>query len=192
MTTRTGITGSRKGVEFIEFTFVAIPMMLLLVSTIELARGMWTYNTLAHAIRDATRYVIVHGNNCTAPPNYCAVRIQDIAQRIRVSGVGLDPDLLYIQFIAPGGRTIPTAGWVTLKDSLSNATYWPTNAPCYPPPVPPATCPDEDPSGVRTADLEIQARYQFVSAMYFFWPGAVSQKLGSFWLAATSKEMIQF
>ncbi len=113
---RLDTSNRRRGSTFLEFTLVGIPIMLLLMTTVELARGMWTYNTLSHALRDATRYVIVHGNNCASYPNRCTVQIQNIAQKLQFAGLGLDADSLRdIQFIS-STRTVTCA---TLSACLS-------------------------------------------------------------------------
>jgi hypothetical protein len=159
-------------------------MMILLISTVELARGMWTYNTLAHALRDATRYVIVHGNNCANIPNRCAVRIQDIARKIQFAGLGLDPASLQNIEFRSSTRTVTCA---TLSACLTDTTYWPTNTPCVASP-----CPSPDTGATRLFDLEIRAKYSYESILLVFWPGSHARQLGTFWLAATSKERIQF
>ena len=48
--------GNRKGVAMIEFTFVGIPMIFVLVSSFEMARGMWIYHTMAYAVKEGARY----------------------------------------------------------------------------------------------------------------------------------------
>src|SRR5690242_13216787 len=54
---RTGCSGQ----SLVEFTFVGIPMIFVLIGTFEISRGMWMYHTLAHAVRDGVRYASVHG-----------------------------------------------------------------------------------------------------------------------------------
>ena len=61
-----GIRNHRRGgSSLIEFTLVGIPLIFVLLSTFEMARGMWLYHTLAYAARQGTRYAIVHGVNCS-------------------------------------------------------------------------------------------------------------------------------
>jgi Flp pilus assembly protein TadG len=45
----------RGGTSLVEFTLVGIPMIFLLISTFEVARGMWEYHTLAYAVKEGTR-----------------------------------------------------------------------------------------------------------------------------------------
>ena len=44
----------RTGSTLIEFTLVGIPLIFVLISTFEMARGMWNYQTLAYAVRAGT------------------------------------------------------------------------------------------------------------------------------------------
>src|SRR4051812_12070981 len=100
----------RRGQSLIEFTFVGIPIMFVLISVFEVSRGMWIYHTLAHAVREGVRYASVHGYNCTQNGNTCAVNMgpvsntctgssdAPIAEVIRCAAVGLDPANTNIQF----------------------------------------------------------------------------------------------
>src|SRR5882762_5274489 len=54
-----------RGSNILEFTLVGIPLVFILISTFEMARGMWNYHVMAYAVKEGTRYASVHGNNCT-------------------------------------------------------------------------------------------------------------------------------
>ena len=113
-----------RGSSLLEFTLVGIPMIFLIISTVEIARGMWHYHTLSHAVRQAARFAIVKGQNCANPPNSCTVTIARVAQEIRNAGIGLNPDsFTNITFRAVSGRTITHT---TLTQCLSDNTEWPT------------------------------------------------------------------
>src|SRR6266849_3318008 len=73
----------------LEMTLVGIPMIFVLISIIEVSRGMWIYHTLSYAVREGTRYTIVHGVNCKTSPNNCAVTVGQIATVIQNAAVGL-------------------------------------------------------------------------------------------------------
>jgi hypothetical protein len=81
----------RRGSSTIEFTLVGIPMIFVLVSTFEIARGMWMYHTLAYGVKEGTRYASVHGKACATAPNNCSVTVAQVAQRISNSAAGLLP-----------------------------------------------------------------------------------------------------
>ncbi len=164
----------------IEFTFIGIPLMFVLISVFEMARGMWVYHTLAYAIKEGTRFAIVHGHNCAIDPHDCAVRVSDIAARIKDAGVGLDPAVLKLRFTSVT-RAIPED---TLENYLANNAYWPT----YAKGVTPA-----DTGGTPGNNLTITGTYVFQSAIAMFWPGAgPGTVFGSFNLPASSTERIQF
>lgn len=171
----TGLQWSRKsGNTLIEFTFVVLPVMFVIISTFEIARGMWMYNSLAYALRQATRYVIVHGNNCAIPPNSCRVQIGDIATVIQYNGVGLAPADVDLQFISSAGASIPASGWVTLENCLppsgaQSSTFWPASAP---------GAALQDARGGQGVDAEIRGRVRFASAITLFWPGV--RTMGTF------------
>src|SRR5579864_8111966 len=82
-------TGNRGGKATIEFTLVGIPLVFVLISTVEMARGMWIYHTLAHAVREGTRFTIVQGADCKLAANKCTVKVADIAGVIQNAAVGL-------------------------------------------------------------------------------------------------------
>jgi Flp pilus assembly protein TadG len=163
----------------LEFTLVGIPLIFLLISTVEIARGMWIYETLAHAVRQAARFTAVKGQNCATAPNSCAVTIARIAQEMQRAGIGLDPAAFTnVTFTAHSGRTITHA---TLQDCLSDTTSWPT------------TAGTTDSGAAVGADLEISVVYPFRTAMSMFWPGAGKTAFaGVFYFPASSRESIQF
>lgn len=162
----------RRGDVMLEFTLVGIPLIFVLISIVEISRGMWTYHTLAHAVKEGTRYTIVHGYNCSLAPNSCQVTVAQIAQRVRDAGVGLMPDQLQIEFRSEGDTVVCSP----LQSCLTNNNYWPV----YP----------NSQIGRR---VTINGTYPFRSAIAMFWPGAGgSRSFGAFNLPASSTETIQF
>lgn len=181
----------RRGNTLIEFTLVGIPMIFVLISIFEIARGMWIYHTMAYAIKEGARYAIVHGNNCIYDPNNCALRVSDVARRIQDTGVGLVPSQLQLRFESQT-RAIPSSTtFDSLENLLANNTYWPTYAKG-------ATDPSTgglmiDAGANAGYDLTITGVYPFRSALAMFWPGAGRpMQFGTFPLPAISTERIQF
>src|SRR5258708_26191990 len=80
----------QKGSSMLEFVLVGIPVIFVLISLFEIARGMWTYHTMAYAVREGVRYATVHGKGC-ASPNTVQVTIGQITSVIKAAGVGLPP-----------------------------------------------------------------------------------------------------
>ncbi|HSB14661.1 MAG TPA: TadE/TadG family type IV pilus assembly protein [Bryobacteraceae bacterium] len=162
----------RRGDVMLEFTLVGIPLIFILISVVEMARGMWTYHTLAHAVKEGTRYAIVHGYNCSLAPNNCQVTVAQIAQRVREAGVGLMPNELRIELRSEGDTVLCS----TLDNCLTNNNFWPV----YP----------NSQIGQR---VTINGTYPFRSAIAMFWPGAGGgMNFGTFLLPASSTETIQF
>jgi hypothetical protein len=176
----------RRGNTIVEFTLVGIPMVFVLISVFEIARGMWVYETLAHAVREGTRYAIVNGKDCAAVAG-CAVTIGDIAERIRWSAVGLTLDELEVrlQAVGPSGAvsTVPNAdvNCTPLRTCLGR-----TNLPADQWPPVGANRP-------KVHSVVIQGTVPFRSAIAMLWPGAGRGKtFGRVRLPANSMEMIQF
>lgn len=167
----------RGGSTLIEFTLVGIPMIFVLISTFEIARGMWTYHTMAYTVKEGTRYASVHGVNCNIAPNNCTVTVTNVANVMKAAGIGLLPDQLLVTFTTSAGTSA--------EQTLS---YWIANGS--------STWPPTSPSGINSIGqpVTIRAKYPFRSALAMFWPGAgrgVSGP-GLIYLPASSSDLIQF
>lgn len=159
------------GSTLLEFTLVGIPIIFTLISTFELARGMWTYATSAYAIKEATRYVVVRGRGCTTGGNSCGVTVGNVANQIARAGIGLDSGTLNVTLTSASGSVTCNP----LSSCLSNGTAWP-----------PAT--DNAPG----ADIQIAGQYGFRSALSMFWPGAGKVPFATIKLPAYSRQAMQF
>lgn len=165
----------RQGANTIEFTFVGIPIIFVLISIFEMSRGMWIYETAAHAVREGVRYATVHGYNCVSNPptvtNACAVTAADVAQVIRNAGVGLDPAATTVTFIAPA----PGGSSFSCALNACPATTWP-------------------PPGANTVGTPIQINIatRFRSALAMFWPGSAPVSFAETTFGATSMDFVQF
>src|ERR1700683_692361 len=91
-----------RGNATIEFTLVGIPLVFVLISTIEMARGMWIYHTLASAVKEGTRYAVARGQNNPTPTTY-----QNVCNAIVQAGTGLLPQDLTLNFTSLGGTSPP-------------------------------------------------------------------------------------
>ncbi len=164
-----------RGNSLLEFTLVGIPLIFALISTFELARGMWLYDTAAFAIKSGTRYAVVHGQDCTLGSNSCAVSISQIASVIQSAGVGLPADSLTLTFTPAAG----SATTCVLNDCIANytGTMWP-----------PAT------ANAVGKTLKISAVFPFQSIIVMFWPGAGAplSAAGTIHLSADSLESILY
>ena len=183
---RLGHNRGRHGNTLIEFTLVGIPLVFVLISIFEISRGMWVYNTLAHAVREGVRYAIVNGPNCRSSSNWCvqptgstngSTTIGDVAIRIRTQGTGMDPNLLRLEMKwASNTQVSIIAPENTLAALTSNGTLFP-----------PST------SVMRIDDVWITGKYPFRSALAMFWPGAAPVRFQPvIWMSADSRDKIQF
>ncbi len=174
----------------VEFALVGIPIIFVLISIFEMARGMWLYHTVAYAVREGTRFAIVHGTNCNASdsPSKCPTYVSDVAGVILSSGIGLMPDDLVVTMRSVAGSSVLwTSGEKTLSQHLTNTTT------LFPPTCDPGvTCSYGAASDVGI-EIYIYARYPFRSALVYFWPGAsTTMTIPVVNLGASSREKIQF
>ena len=186
MRRRNGIRGQA----LVEFTFVGIPVLFLLISVFEISRGMWVYQTLAYAAKAGVRYAIVHGGNCANQNgNTCSATrgptanacdtvvdsIRPIAEVIRCAGVGLDPVNTMVTFTSIAGSAAPCSLETSGANACRAGSPWP------------ATGADNinDP-------ITITITTPFNSAIAMFWPGASPVSFASGILAARSSDRIQY
>lgn len=162
----------QKGSSLIEFTLVGIPLILLIITTIEMCLIMWSYHTLAFAVHEGVRYAATKGQGCTYTGNTCSVSVGTIAQQIASAGTGLAPGQLNVTFTSSSG----SISCNPLNSCYSNATIWP-------------------PSGANTAGslISIGGTYPVNSPlMFLYMPFTRSLKIQSFTLPATSQQIILF
>jgi Flp pilus assembly protein TadG len=157
-----------RGSAVIEMALVFVPLMFGIFSIFELGRAMWTYHTLAMAVKKGTRVAMVHGARCADASATCPVTVGNLVQTIQQYGVGLDMSVLQLTFSA-GGQDLSC---VPANSCSANATAWP--------PAP------YNPVG---ATITINGKYAFNTVLKSMWPG---QTTGTFNLGAKSTETIQF
>ncbi len=56
-----GGPGRKRGSAMVEFALVFVLFLVVLLTLMEFARGMWTYVTVAQTARQAAAYLMVHG-----------------------------------------------------------------------------------------------------------------------------------
>jgi Flp pilus assembly protein TadG len=165
----------RRGNATLEFTLVGIPVIFALISIVEMARGMWIYQTMAYAVKEGTRFTIVHGANCDPKintSNNCQVTVGQIAQVIEKAGIGLNPAALQMEMKSLSDDT----GVVTLSSLLNSSATFPTN-----------------PGNLQGSPITFSAQYPFQSAIAMFWPGASpGMQFGTYVLPASSEEKVQY
>lgn len=172
---RHSLKRGRGGASTIEFTLVGIPLIFIMISIFEISRGMWVYQTAAHAVREGVRFSIVHGVNCVlnapAVTNNCGKTAAQVATEIQNAGVGLDPATTTVRFTAPS----PGGAVITCALNACPSSTWP----------PPGA------NNVGTV-IQIDISTPFRSALAMFWPGAAKVDFTTANLGATSVDAIQF
>jgi Flp pilus assembly protein TadG len=164
-------TSRRRGASTLEFTLVGIPLIFVLISTFELARGMWDYHTLAAAVKDGTRYASLHGHTCATSPNTCTQTVAQITQHILDAGPGLESNKLTLTFTSNSGSFS-----CLVTTCLLNNGVWPS-----------------PPADAVGSNITIAGKYVFQSAISMFWPGAgPGVTVGTVNFPASSRETIQF
>lgn len=166
---------STRGNSTLEFTLVGIPLIFTLISIFEMSRGMWNYHTMAHSIKEGTRYAVVHGDNCAPHPplnNNCQVTIGQIVQVIKDAGIGLDQDQLTLTFTSASNGAVTC----TLTNCLANNAVWPAY-----------------PDNIGGLPIEIDGKIRFDSALAMFWPGVTHGiNFATAYFPATSQELMEF
>jgi Flp pilus assembly protein TadG len=161
-------TSRQRGSAVMEMALIFLPLMFSIFSVFELGRAMWTYHTLAAAVKKGARVAMVHGARCADASASCPVSLGSLVQTIQDNGVGLDMSVLQLTFTAAGQSVSCTPA----SSCLSNITNWP--------PAP------YNPVGQQ---VTINGKYAFNTVLKTMWPG---QMTGTFNLAAKSTETIQF
>jgi Flp pilus assembly protein TadG len=188
--------GRRRGNATIEFTLVGIPLLCVLISTFEMARGMWLYHTLAYAVKEGARYAVVRGQNS---PNQVtlggtgALPQMPICQYILQQGPGLIPHQVTLTFHSATQPDI-TATADNCPSTVPNSTttaYWPPGGTF--------SAPQTDSSGNTILDnqagqvISINASFTFQSSILMFWPGVPGGiQFPSFIFPAKASEVMQF
>lgn len=169
---------SRGGNVLFEFAVAGIPIMLLIVSVIEISRGMWTYTTLSYAVTEASRQASVHGSDCE-PPNNCVLLVGNYAYLISGSSPQLDPNQMNVTF-STAGNIVSSYPCNPLQSCINaGGQYYGT---IFPPPL----------AGTGS-DVKITATYPFQSPLTMFFPGLTSPTAAiTITLRATSQEPILF
>lgn len=154
---------------------IGIGLIFVIISIFEMSRGMWIYHTLAHASKEATRFLIVHGPDCQKHVSCAAdATFATMANRVQYHGAGLVPTDLQIQVYANGTQILGSGGGYVTLSSLSGSTgIW--SATTY-----------------RGQPVQVGLRYPFRSALAMFWPGTSPVRFSLVNLGANSWDTMQF
>jgi Flp pilus assembly protein TadG len=160
-----------RGSAILEFTLVGIPLVFVVISTFEMARGMWLYHSLAYAAKTGARFAVVRGKGCQAAGNACGISVGDVAGRIAGAATGLPAGTFDVTLESAAG----TLECRPLSACLADATAWPPG--------------NANSPGM---DIRVTARHEFRSALALFWPGAGTRRIGTALFEAGAFQRIQF
>jgi len=165
---------NEKGGTLIEFTLVGVPLVLLLISLIEICLAMWSYHTLAYAVREGVRYASTKGRDCSLGTNSCGVTIGTIAQQIASAGTGLIPGQLNVTFTSSAG-SVPCS---PISSCYTNSTAWP---------------PSSSSANLPGSLISVSGTYPVqTNLVIMFVPGTGASQMGAVTLSASSQQLIQF
>jgi Flp pilus assembly protein TadG len=169
---------NRQGNSLLEFTLVGIPLMFVLISIVEMSRGMWIYHSLAYGVKEGTRYTAVRGQNYIRLTGN-SVTYQQVCNAIVNSAPGVISNQLSLTFQSFSGsngpytaNNCPTTAWPPIGiDSNGNNFI------------------DNQPGEAIT----ITATYPFQSAISMFWPGKTKGiQIPTITFPAAASEVMQF
>jgi hypothetical protein len=166
---------SIRGNAALEFCLVGILLVFVWISAVEMARGMWNYDTLQYAAKTAGNYASVHGATCALPANSCTVAISDIANVFQGNAIGILPNQVVLTFTTDSGTatTCNLGGLTNLCSAQTSA--WP---------------PSGDNAVGKT--LSIRADYTFASGLSMFAPGGGSVAFAAVHFPGDTKQVIQY
>jgi Flp pilus assembly protein TadG len=162
-----------RGGATLEFPLAGIPLIMLLMITFEICLAMWSYHTLALAVKEGAIYASTKGQDCTYTGNNCQVSVATVVQRVLTAGVGINPNQLSVTLCTSTSGCLAACN--PASNCLSNATLWPGS-------VPP-----------NTGWIEIDASYPApMSIPALLWPGKSLASMGTIEFSASSRQVVQY
>ena len=165
---------SERGASLLEFTLAGIPVIFLMVSTVQLGIGMWNYYSLARAVNLTARFASIRGSDCSTGTNSCGTTVGALATLLTAKAIGVPPSSLKVTLVTDSGA-VTTCNPVT--SCTSSGTAWP---------------PSTNSDNARGKKVTVTAKYVFPSALAMFWPGAAKAQVGTVTLPASSTQLILF
>jgi Flp pilus assembly protein TadG len=161
---------SNRGNAMVEFVMATVPTLLCLLSVVEISRIMYTYDSMANAVRLTARYVVVHGADCSLGSNSCTLTVSKIAQRMINVNPGLPSTLVTLSLTSTAGTTT-----CVLNACLSNSTVWPSGTSAQP-----------------GNAITVAASAPMHTTLTMFVPGSGTARFDNPNIQASSKQVIQF
>lgn len=152
-----------------EFTLAAIPLIFVMISLVEICRGMWDYHSLAEAVKVASRSAATRGANCAGQG--CATTVGQITTMISNYALGMPASALNVTLTSAAGNVTCNP----VSTCLASGTAWP-------------------PAGGNAvgSDIVISASYTFSSTISMFVPGKGGMHFSDVTMTASSRQVLLF
>lgn len=159
----------RRGNAIIEFTLVAIPLLFIQISIVEICRGMWDYHSLAQAVKAAARAAATRGAGCAGTG--CAMTVGQMAATISGYAIGMPASSLNVTLTSNAGNVTCNP----LSACTASATVWP-------------------PAGGNSvgSDIIVSGSYNFSSMVMMFVPGTKGMQFSGVTFMAKSRQSILY
>jgi len=165
---------SQRGAALLEFTLAGIPVIFLIISTVQMGIGMWNYYSLARAVNQTARFASLKGSDCSSGTNSCGTTVGALTTMLATNAIGVPRSSLNVTLVTDSGA-VTTCNPVT--NCTSNLTAWP---------------PSTQSDNARGKKVTITAQYPFQSVLVMFWPGVGGAQVGTVYFPASSTQLILF
>jgi Flp pilus assembly protein TadG len=161
---------TNRGNAMVEFVMATIPTLFCLMGVVEISRIMYSYDSMANAVRLTARYAVVHGLDCTQGSNTCSTTVGSIAQYMVNAGPALPASSISLTLTSTSGSTT-----CVLSACLTNTTAWPSGT-----------------SATPGNAITVSATAPMKTTLTMFVPGSGVTRFTNPNIQASSKQVIQF
>jgi hypothetical protein len=175
----------QRGSAMLEFAFTGVPLIFIWISTVQIALGMWHYDTMQYAVKATGAYLAQHGGGC-GTPNTCSLTIGSLAAIMKTNSIGVPATALLMTFksvSAADHTTVVSTVTCTLNNAVTPSAGCDQNATVWPPAA----------NNSAGSEFEIQAAFQWSPAIGMVAPGSgKAVAFGSFSLPAYTHQVVLF
>lgn len=161
----------QRGSIMLEFIFAGIAAVGLMITTVQISIAMWNYHTLAYAVHETNRFIVVHGHDCILYGNTCSISVADVAHKFSSNAIGL-PDGTVNLTLTPD----PASGSSAVSCNPVNSCYASTTT-SWPPFA----------GSMQGSSTTVAASYTFGSAIVGMWYRTPGTRIGSVTITSSSQ-----
>ena len=151
-----------------------IPMVFVLISAVQMALGMWQYETLAYAVKTGAQTVVSKGQGCTTGGNSCGITVGTIATTIAHSAIGIPASSLNVTLTTASGA-VTTCN--PISSCTSSTTAWP---------------PSTNSDNMAGKTITVSGSFLLNGAFAMYYPGAKPVTFSSATLTSTATQPLMF